>query len=165
MRRREPLHGRFLRGRTRDNAPNAAPCDDGSPCTTDDVCAARKCGGQSLAGCCFADCDCDDANACTVEVCGGALGSSCTVAAGVCGVQGSVRYYRDAAGGGIEPSTKGVPAVRVDRNGDGNADVLTDGAGAYGLLDLSGNLTLTPVPRYGNPRPTPTGPSRRSTPP
>ena len=43
------------------NAPNAAACDDGDLCTSDDVCSAGFCSGQGI--------DCDDADACTDDTC------------------------------------------------------------------------------------------------
>ena len=111
-----------------ENAPNTDACDDGNACTSGDVCAGRSCGGQAVAGCCANACDCDDGNACTPDVCDPQTGS-CASAAPACGVQGSVRYYREAAGAGLEPSIKGVPDVGIDHTGDGTADLGTDVSG------------------------------------
>jgi len=130
--------------------PNAAPCDDGDLCTSNDVCADRRCGGQAVAGCCLSDCDCDDGNACTDDACNTSTGS-CVVTI-TCGISGSVRYYRDDTGSGSEPSVKGVPNVGIDRTEDAAADATTDGAGAYSFGGLTGNVTVTPVPKYGTPR-------------
>ncbi|HEX5043853.1 MAG TPA: CotH kinase family protein [Candidatus Polarisedimenticolaceae bacterium] len=130
------------------NVPNAAPCDDGDPCTSPDVCADRQCGGQALSGCCFADCDCDDGNACTVSACDGGTGF-CAFLGGACAVQGTLRYYRDSAGGGSEPSAKPVSGVGIDRTGDGTADATTDGSGGFTFAGLSGDLTVLPLPREG----------------
>lgn len=44
----------------------ALACDDGEPCTKDDVCAGGTCGGTSY--------DCDDQTACTIDTCDGAGG-------------------------------------------------------------------------------------------
>ena len=61
---------------------NTAPCDDGSQCTTGDVCAGGKCGAANN--------PCDDGNPCTTDGCVGgggckhtdlADGSSCSVPA------------------------------------------------------------------------------------
>jgi hypothetical protein len=70
----------------------------------------------------------------------------------VCGVSGTVRYYRDDAGAGAEPSTKPVPNVGIDRTGDAVADTTTAGPGTYTFGSLSGNVTLTTVAKYGSPR-------------
>ncbi|MFT7624443.1 MAG: hypothetical protein ACI9WU_003631, partial [Myxococcota bacterium] len=42
--------------------PNSAPCDDGSVCSTIDTCAETTCQGFDLV-------DCDDGNACTLDLC------------------------------------------------------------------------------------------------
>ncbi len=44
------------------NAPNAAPCDDGSACSTGDKCAAGACKAGTLV-------QCDDGNPCTTDGC------------------------------------------------------------------------------------------------
>ncbi len=46
--------------------PNGESCDDGSVCTTDDVCAAGVCKGK--------DKSCDDGNLCTTDSCDAAVG-------------------------------------------------------------------------------------------
>jgi len=70
----------------------------------------------------------------------------------VCGVSGTVRYYRDDSGAGSEPSTKPVPNVGIDRTGDATAEATTLGGGTYVLPSLSGNVTVTTVAKYGAPR-------------
>ena len=73
--------------------PNSAPCDDGDPCTTGDVCAGGSCQGTPIScddgnpctndacnpatgcshvwtpGCCTRDEDCNDSEACTIDLC------------------------------------------------------------------------------------------------
>ncbi len=50
---------------------NTAPCDDGDPCTTADLCSAGACtGGPPL--------DCNDANPCTDDACDSATGCTYT---------------------------------------------------------------------------------------
>lgn len=51
----DPIEGRCL------TTNNSAACDDGNPCTTDDVCDRGACSGRLLA--------CDDDNPCTVDAC------------------------------------------------------------------------------------------------
>lgn len=66
---------------TRDNPcealPNGTACDDGDPCTADDVCTSSVCGGFVVPD----GTSCDDGNACTVS-------DTCT--AGVCSGPGEV---------------------------------------------------------------------------
>ncbi len=159
-----------------ENTPNAAACDDGNRCTSGDTCANRICGGQVVPGCCFSDCDCDDANACTegdscrdgtcdavpvvcddgnpctAEACDPSTGSCVFATSGLCGIEGTVYYYRDDRAPGSEPSAKGVPGVGIDQTQDATADATTDGIGAFTVGDLSGDLTVTTVAKFGNPR-------------
>lgn len=45
-------------------------CDDGNACTTADTCdASGVCSGESVAGCCLVDADCDDGKLCTDDSC------------------------------------------------------------------------------------------------
>jgi hypothetical protein len=159
------------------NTPNTAACDDGNVCTSNDTCANRTCNGEMVLGCCLADCECNDGNACTVgdscqantcapgapvvcddgnvctaEVCEPASGSCVATSSGTCGIAGTVRYYRDNAGTGSEPSGKLVPNVGIDRTGDGTADTTTDGAGAYAFEGLVGDVTIETSSKYGTPR-------------
>ncbi len=48
-------------------APNAAPCNDGNPCTKKDGCVGGKCVGSDMLLC-------DDGNVCTKEACNSATG-------------------------------------------------------------------------------------------
>ncbi len=46
------------------------PCDDGDLCTSGDVCTGDgKCQGQPKPSCCNENGDCDDQNACTLDIC------------------------------------------------------------------------------------------------
>jgi hypothetical protein len=47
-------------------------CDDGLPCTENDVCRGGLCMGRSIPGCrlCVTDADCNDNNYCTDDACG-----------------------------------------------------------------------------------------------
>jgi hypothetical protein len=93
---------------------------------------------------------CNDSNPCTDDAC---LGGACVYTVnGVCGVSGTVRYYRDDSGAGTEPSAKPVPNVGIDRTQDAAADATTGGSGTYTFGNLSGNVTLTTVAKYGTPR-------------
>jgi hypothetical protein len=160
------------------NTPNTAGCDDGNACTSGDTCANRACGaGSAVPGCCFGDCECndgnactdgdscqagacvpgapvscDDGNVCTSDACSPPSGSCIATASGACGVGGTVYYYRDDDGPGSEPSIKVVPNVGIDRTQDAVADATTDENGSYALGYLSGDLTVTTVPKFGSPR-------------
>jgi MYXO-CTERM domain-containing protein len=46
--------------------PNSVPCDDGSACTSSDVCAGGACSGVAV--------ECDDGDDCTLDVCDAVLG-------------------------------------------------------------------------------------------
>jgi hypothetical protein len=93
---------------------------------------------------------CNDANVCTAD--SGTVGSCLHASSGVCGAAGHVYYYRDNASGGSEPSVKPVPAVGVDETQDAIADFTTDLTGGYTFSNLFGNVQLTTVAKYGNPR-------------
>jgi hypothetical protein len=158
------------------DSPNTAACDDGNACTTGDVCSNYRCGGEVDAACCTSDCDCDDGSVCTADACVNRVcvhaaapaeivcndGNVCTAdtcaagvcthaPSGVCGISGSVRYYRDDAAG-LEPSAKPVPAVGIDVDQNATAEAITDAAGAYVVAGVSGDVSLTTLPKYGNPR-------------
>ena len=123
------------------NANNTAPCNDGNACTMADTCAGGACVGTPLS--------CDDADPCTLDTC---FGGVCAHGPnGVCGVSGTVNYYRDSVGG-IEPSSKPVPGVQLDVNEDATANATTGGAGTYAVANLSGRVVTEPLPRYGAPR-------------
>jgi len=47
---------------------NAAQCDDGNPCTSDQ-CVAGQCVNTPIPGCCQDAMDCDDGNPCTLDIC------------------------------------------------------------------------------------------------
>ena len=156
------------------DAPNTAPCDDGQACTTGDACSNYRCAGQPDPSCCASDCDCDDGLVCTADACvGGACvhnaasaavvcndGDTCTVDTcsagqcehgGICAISGWVRYYRDDEAS-LEPSAKPVPAVGIDVDQDGGADAVTFTDGTFAVSDLSGDLSITPLPKLGSPR-------------
>ncbi len=50
----------------KENEPDGTPCDDGTACTTPDSCTGGVCGGAKV--------DCDDANACTNDICDASAG-------------------------------------------------------------------------------------------
>jgi len=58
---------------------NAKTCDDGDPCTLDDVCAAGACTGVPLA--------CEDANPCTADLCKGGACTHKAVAGEACALR------------------------------------------------------------------------------
>jgi hypothetical protein len=93
---------------------------------------------------------CNDANLCSND--SGTPGNCSYAASGVCGVGGTVYYYRNSASGGSEPSVKPVPSVGIDETQDAIADSTTTGAGAYSLGNLIGNVAVTTVDKYGTPR-------------
>jgi hypothetical protein len=160
------------------NTANTASCDDGNACTSGDTCANRVCGsGATVPGCCFGDCECndgnactegdscqagacapgaavscDDGNVCTYDACNPTSGSCVATTSGACGIGGTVYYYRDDDGSGSEPSAKVVPNVGIDRTQDAVADATTDENGSYALGGVSGDLTVTTVPKFGSPR-------------
>jgi hypothetical protein len=76
-------------------------------------------------------------------------GGTCSdgyVASGVCGVAGTVYYYRDFVGD-EEPSIKPVPNVEIDFGPDGNPDATTDESGGYSV-DAFGSVTVAAMGRY-----------------
>jgi len=100
-----------------------------------------------VTGQCSTNAQCDDGDPCTTDLCSAAV---CQHApSGACGVQGAVRYYRDA---GAEPSAKPVGTVGVDRTGDTTPETSTDAAGSYALGSLAGNVTVATTPKLGSPR-------------
>lgn len=56
-------------------------CDDGEPCTRDDICSEGRCKGEAFT--------CDDGLSCTVDVCDGRGGCSFPVSVGSCLIDGS----------------------------------------------------------------------------
>jgi hypothetical protein len=127
--------------RTVENCAGGVPqtCTPGAPGTEtcngldDDCDGVVDNGGTTL---------CNDNDACTDDAC---TSGQC-VHSGICGVSGTVFYYRDASGGGSEPSVKPVPNVGIGGSGTGTTDV----DGAYVVGGLYGNVTITPVGRYGD---------------
>jgi hypothetical protein len=70
-------------------------------------------------------------------------------------VSGTVYYYRDNTlnnGAGGEPSVKGVEFVGIGAIAAGPAMVTTGGTGAYVTPGRHGNVTITSVNKYGDPR-------------
>ena len=159
---------------TDQSQPDGTSCSDGNACTTADTCQSGTCVAGAPVVCddsnpCTDDAcnpldgmcafvandanSCTDGNVCTANACSG--GTCVATPSGVCGVTGTVRYYRDDTGNGglgLEPSAKPVPDVGVDATQDATSDATSDGAGTYGLSGLSGNVTLTTVAKFGSPR-------------
>ncbi|MCH7703989.1 MAG: hypothetical protein IIB61_02665 [Planctomycetes bacterium] len=54
-----------------EDVTSAADCDDGDPCSANDVCDVGRCSGTPVVGCvaCGVSSDCDDADPCTDNVC------------------------------------------------------------------------------------------------
>jgi uncharacterized repeat protein (TIGR01451 family) len=150
---------------------NGTACDDGSLCTQSDTCQGGTCVGSdpvicsdgnpctddtcnpATGGCVYVPNDansCTDGNVCTSDACSG--GACVHSASGLCGVTGTVSYYRDTPAGGSEPSTKPVPGVGIDGDQDATAEGTTDPSGAYALGNLFGDVVLTALPKYGTPR-------------
>ncbi len=125
------------------NAADGVACSDGNACTQTDTCQAGACVGA-------APVVCNDSNPCTDDTC--SAGACVYTVNGLCGVSGTVRYYRDDSGAGLEPSTKPVPNVGIDRTADTVADATTGSTGTYAFGSLSGNVTLTTVAKFGTPR-------------
>jgi len=50
-------------------ANDGASCDDSNACTSGDVCAGTVCKGSAVPGCCAANADCDDGDACSIDTC------------------------------------------------------------------------------------------------
>jgi hypothetical protein len=151
--------------------PNGTSCSDGNACTVGDACQGGVClpgapttcndnnactddACNPLTGLCTFTNDntntCTDGDVCTTDTCSG--GACVHAPSGLCGVSGTVRYYRDDSGSGLEPSTKPVPNVGIDRTGDAVADATTGANGTYAFGSLSGNVTLTTVAKLGSPR-------------
>jgi len=124
---------------------NDGQCDDGTVCNGREVCSNGTCtAGTPL--------DCNDGDACTTDTCSPVAGCQHTA---ICAVSGTVYYYRDntlSAGAGGEPSVKGVENVGIGAIAAGPALVTTGGTGAYVTAGLHGNVTITSVNKYGNPR-------------
>jgi hypothetical protein len=59
-----------------------------------------------------------------------------------------VSYYRDSVGG-FEPSTKPVPDVEIDVDGDAAWDAVTDSGGVYSVPNLVGTFNVSPTPNLG----------------
>ena len=72
--------------------PNLAPCDDGDPCTTTDICAEGVCQGGPPP-------DCDDGDACTDDACAPGGGCANTPNAAPCD-DGDACTVLDACSGG-----------------------------------------------------------------
>ncbi len=126
---------------------NTNPCNDGQFCTVGDMCNLGACVGGAAR-------DCSDGNACTTDVCDEDLDQCVYTTSGACDITGTVYYYRNDAGNGAgsEPSAKPVPNVGIDDTNDTTADAVTDDSGAYALNDLSGNVTVRTLPKFGTPR-------------
>jgi hypothetical protein len=107
---------------------NTAPCNDGFFCTENDTCGGGSCQGTAKI--------CAGGNLCVSATCDENTDQCVFQASGLCGVSGTVKYYRDAAGAGSEPSTKPVPNVGIDSTGDTGAEVTTDTNGGYALSGL-----------------------------
>jgi hypothetical protein len=90
---------------------------------------------------------CNDGDVCTADAC---TSGEC-VHSGICGVSGAVLYYRDGVSE-TEPSVKPVPNVGIGGSPTGQALGTTDVAGAYLVGGLHGDVTITPVNKYGVPR-------------
>jgi hypothetical protein len=88
----------------------------------------------------------DDGNVCTTNQCDG-LGVCGYIPSSLCGINGTVLYYRD---GSTEPSTKEVPNVDIDMTEDGIADDTTDTTGSYTFPDLVGPyVEVTTLDKFG----------------
>jgi hypothetical protein len=151
---------------------NGTACSDGNGCTLTDTCQAGVCVGAN-------EKDCNDGNACTDDACIPATGAcentpddtnlctdnnvcttdSCSAGAclhtpsGVCGVSGTVFYYRNnLPGAGTEPTLKPVPNVGVDVDQNGVAESTTGSDGGYAVSNLAGNVSVTPLAKLGSPR-------------
>ncbi|MBI5501708.1 MAG: hypothetical protein HY907_15800 [Deltaproteobacteria bacterium] len=91
-------------------APEGSSCDDGDPCTVDDVCAGGACAGPAM--------DCDDGNSCTRDTC-----DRLREPDPGCVSEPLPLWYPDEDGDGWGTGTEGVcaavgPARHVDRTGD-----------------------------------------------
>ena len=108
-----------------------------------------QCDSVPIPGCCDDNLDCDDGDSCTADVCD--VGATTCDYTGICGISGTVFYYRDA-GTSTEPSTKTVPNVEIDATDDGVAEQITDNGGLYAIPDLYGSYVVTTLDKYGDPR-------------
>ena len=98
---------------------------------------------------CAAALSCDDGNPCTDESC---TAEDCIYAAsGECGLSGVVRYYRDSVGP-AEPSTKGVPAVRIDIDDDATLEAESGADGGWQIGNQFGAFVVTPMNKFGDQR-------------
>jgi hypothetical protein len=90
------------------------------------------------------------------ETCTG-TSSACPAKTFDCSVGAHVYYYRDdLANGGLggEPSTKPVADVPINLTGFASASTTSDPAGAYGFVNLFGNVTVTAANLSGGARAT-----------
>jgi len=88
-----------------DCGPVGATCDDGSACTTGDVCVAGLCTGEALT--------CDDGNGCTDDTCAPATGCVFTDNTAACD-DGDACTTTDACAGGV--CVGGTPLACDDGN-------------------------------------------------
>jgi hypothetical protein len=125
---------------------DGAGCNDGNACTRTDTCQSGVCTGSNPV-------ICNDNNPCTVDLCDAGSGVCLHTPSGVCGVSGTVYYYRNnLPGSGTEPTLKPVPNVGIDGNGDAAADATTGSDGAYVVGNLAGNTRVAPLAKLGGPR-------------
>ncbi len=110
------------------NANKAGPCNDGDPCTRDDVCSAGACAGAPIDECCAGPVDCDDGDPCTSDGC---VGNACIHTA----IAGCGDTVNDNNGGEGEPSSP-VP------DGQGNGSPPTPRAGMCGSLGMINSFLL-----------------------
>ena len=120
-----------------------ADCSDGISCTVDSCDLPAGCTNDAT------DALCDDGDACSVDACD--LGVGGCDYSGICGISGTVYYYRDDSTAS-EPSTKTVPNVDVDATDDGVLEQVTDGGGIYAIQDLYGSYVVRTLDKYGDPR-------------
>jgi hypothetical protein len=86
-----------------------------------------------------------------VETCDG-TSKACPADVFICGISGTVFYYRDAAGSGSEPSAKPVPNVGIQRTQDLTVDTrTTDASGAYAFTNLLGSMSVTTLAKHDDP--------------
>ena len=84
--------------------PNTAPCDDGSACTSEDVCAGGSCSGVLV--------DCDDQDVCTDDGCDPATGCTASLNTAPCDDTDACTLEDTCAQG----SCAGSPVVCDDAN-------------------------------------------------
>ncbi|RLE17841.1 MAG: hypothetical protein DRJ50_13605, partial [Actinobacteria bacterium] len=122
-------------------ANEGAACDDLDACSLGDTCSAGVCtAGPPI--------DCNDANLCTFDSC--TAGVCVYSPSGVCSIEGNITYYRDHDGNvsPFEPSTKGVPNVDIDDDGDLVPDATSDSGGAY-LTNPGTSAVVEALGKYG----------------